>query len=135
MKRLLPLIAMLFILVGCKENYEKAVDKYIQENFNDPASYECVELSKPQEYTTILYAMDVLKEKAKAEGWSADSIFNKTMELRPYLEANGEDPEKVLLRFVEHTYRVNNGFGAKELHKEKWYLNDDLTKVMSIDPL
>ena len=122
------------MLVGCKENYEKAVDNYIQENFNDPSSYERVELSKPQEITTVLYAMELVREKGKAEGWSADSIFNKTMEIRPYLEAKGDDPDKVILRYVEHTYRANNRYGSKVLHKEKWYLNDDLTKVTSVDP-
>lgn len=134
MKKILPFIAILISLVSCKENYEKAVDDYVNENFNDPSSYECVELGKPQEYTVILYAMDMLKAKATAEGWSGDSLFNKTLELRPYLEAQGDDPDKVIFRFVEHTYRANNAMGAKVLHNEKWYLNDDLTKITRIEP-
>lgn len=135
MRKVLPLIAVFIMLVGCKENYEKAVDNYIQEHFNDPSSYECVELGKPQQLTVILYAMEQVRTIGEAEGWSADSIFNKIMELRPYLEAKGDDPDKVLFRYVEHTYRAKNAMGAKILHKEKWYLNDDLTNVTRIDSL
>lgn len=125
---------MAICLTACQKPYEKAVKDYINETFNDPSSYECVELSKPQEYTVILYAMEKVREHGKAEGWSADSIFKKTMELRPYFEGHGDDPDKVLFRYVNHTYRANNALGAKVLKKEKWYLNEDLTKVINTEP-
>ncbi len=135
MKKLIPILAIAALLSACQKPHEKAVNDYINANFDDPSSYERVKLSNPQEYTVALYYMEQVRARGKAEGWSADSIFNKTMEIRPYLEKEGEDPDMVLSHFVEHTYRVNNKYGSKELHKEKWYLNDDLSQVTSIDPI
>lgn len=129
-------VMCLFILAcvcACQKPYEKAIDEYVNANFNDPSSYECVELGKPQELTTIRYAMEQVKTKAKAEGWSADSLFKKTTELRPYLKEHGNNPDEVLLRYCEHTYRATNAFGANVLHKEKWYFNEDYTKVTNIE--
>lgn len=134
MKKLIAILVLGIALTACQESYKKAVDDYVKQNFNDPESYECVELGQPQEYTIVLYAMEQVRAKGRAEGWSADSIFNKTMEIRPYFESLGSNPDSVLFRFVEHTYRANNAMGAKVLHKEKWYLNDDLTAITRIEP-
>lgn len=132
--RAIPIIGLLLCLCSCQEQHEKAIEDYIQKNFNDPQSYECVEIGKVQEETVILYAMEQVRARGKAEGWTADSIFNKTMELRPFLEEQGEDPDKVLFRYVDHTYRANNALGAKMLHNERWYFNEDLTSVVRIEP-
>lgn len=132
--RSILIIGLMLCLCSCQEQHEKAIEDYIQKNFNDPQSYECVEIGKVQEETVILYAMDQVRARGKAEGWTADSIFNKTMELRPFLEEQGEDPDKVLFRYVDHTYRANNALGAKMLHNERWYFNEDLTSVVRIEP-
>lgn len=134
MRKILTIIAMAILLSACQKPYEKAVENYVKESFNDPNSYECVELGKPQECTVVLYAMEQVRAKGEAEGWTPDSIFNKTMELRPYLIEHGDDPDAVLFRYISHTYRANNAMGAKVLRKEKWYLNDDLTKVIRTEP-
>lgn len=129
-------VIFLFVLAcmcACQKPYEKAINEYVKENFNDPSSYEYVELGEPKNLTVIDYSMAVLKAKAAKENWSADSIFKKTTELRPFLEKQGRNPDEVLLRYCEHTYRATNAFGAKVLHKEKWYFNEDYTKVTSID--
>lgn len=121
------------LLCACQKPYEKAVKDYIQEHFNDPESYECVELSEPKAITLFDYYVRSVREKAQKEDWPFDSICDKIGKIRPFLEEQGEDPNKVLLRYVEHTYRANNRLGGKLLKKEKWYLNDDLTEVISID--
>ncbi len=131
--RSILIIGLMLCLCSCQEQHEKAIEDYIQKNFNDPQSYECVEIGKVQEETVILYAMEQVRARGKAEGWTADSIFNKTMELRPFLEEQGEDPDKVLFRYVDHTYRANNALGAKMLHNERWYFNEDLTSVVRIE--
>lgn len=135
MRKAWCLLALALSLVSCQKPHEKAVSDYIEMNFNDPKSYELIELGTPQQYTTVTYCMEQVRAKGKAEGWSADSIFNKTMEVRPYLIEQGCDPDKVMYRFVEHTYRANNENGAKILHKERWYLNEDLSSVINIEPL
>ncbi len=133
MKYTFAIIFALFCLCSCKEEYEKAVDNYIKENFNDPKSYECVELGKPKEITLYDYSVEVLKETAKEQNWSSDSIWSKLGGLRDFLESKGNNPDKVLLRYVEHTYRANNRVGAKVLFREKWYLNEDMTKITSTE--
>ena len=133
MKKVVLGLLMAMCLCACQKPYEKAVKKYIEENFNDPSSYECVELSEPVEYTAILLAYDRVEEVGKAEGWSADSIFNKKMELRPYFEKQKINPNEVLFRYCTHTYRAANSFGAKVLHKEKWFFNKDYTSVLRVE--
>lgn len=132
--RAVLIIGALLFLCSCQEPYEKAVKQYVQDNFYDPSSYECVELSDVQEMTVIVYGMEKVRERGKQEGWSADSIDNKMLGLRPFFIEQGDDPDKVLFRYVDHKYRANNAMGAKTLHKERWYLNDDLTSVIKTEP-
>lgn len=128
---MLPLVALMY---SCQKPYEKAVHTYIQENFNDPDSYECVELSEPKEITVFDYCCMEVKARGEREGWTSDSVLTMIGGLRPFLEERGDDPDKILLRYVDHTYRANNKVGAKTLYKEEWYLNEDMTEVTSIEP-
>lgn len=134
MRKLFFIIPFITLLSSCQKPYEKAIDKYIHDNFNDPESYECIEISEPKKITVLDYCVLEVKERGKKEGWTSDSILTKIGELRPFLEEKGNDPDKVLLLYVDHTYRANNKVGAKTLYKEEWYLSDDMTEVTSIEP-
>lgn len=133
MKNLFILLFSMLLLFACKKPYEEAVENYIKENFNDPSSYECVKLSEPQNVTLFDFAIASIREKGEKNGWCSDTIWSKIGQYREYLQEQGEDPHKVLLRYVEHTYRANNKVGAKILVREKWYLNEDMTEVTSVE--
>lgn len=124
----------LLCLCSCKQSHEKAIDEYIQNNFNDPSSYECVKLGKVQNETLILHALEMLREQSKENGWSDEYVSEKRKALRPYMVSKGWDPDSVIFRYVDHSYRANNAVGAKILHHERWYLNEDLSTVIRIEP-
>jgi len=130
MRNILTIIAMAILLSACQKPYEKAVEEYINANFNDPSSYERVELSEPVAYTGIQYAKDELLKQAREEGWPADTTIIRASRLRDKLISNGLNPDTILWNTVEHTYRATNSMGAKILKKEKWILNEDCTEVM-----
>ena len=135
MKQLLTALLVLLTLSACQKPYEKAVNDYVQEKFNNPDSYECVELSKPVEYTVRLGVLDETFKKGKEAGLPTDTILAIIDRTLSQLEKEGTDINHVLYRYVEHTYRADNAFGAKAIFKERWFLSKDLTSVYRTEPI
>ena len=121
-------LLVVLLLVSCQEPYEKAVIDYIQENFNDPGSYECVDLSKPQVFTPTTMYMEYL------DGIPSDSIAPRLEAFRKEMEEKGSDPDVILYYTLEHKYRSANENGALMLHEETWYLSEDQTRIFNIEP-
>ena len=46
MRKVLYLLAIL-ALTGCKEKYERVIDRYLEDHLKDPSSYQNVEIGKP----------------------------------------------------------------------------------------
>lgn len=135
MRAAVVVIGMMLCLCSCQQSpQEKAVEEYIQNNFNDPSSYERVKLSKVQNETLIFHALEMLWAQKKENGWSDDYVAEKQKGLRSFMESKGWNPDSVIYRYVDHSYRSNNALGAKILHHERWYLNEDLTTVVRIEP-
>lgn len=134
MKQLLTSLLVLLTLYACQKPYEKAVNDYVQKKFNNPDSYECVELSEPVEYTVRLGVVEETIKKGKEAGLPNDTILAYIDRTLLYLEKEGTDINHVLYRYVEHTYRADNTFGVKTLFKERWFLSNDLTTVYCTEP-
>lgn len=122
--KVLPIFGLLVCLCSCQEPYEKAVTDYINKEMDDPASYERIELSKPQIFSPTTMFMSELSVPS-------DSIAGAIQNFRKNFDG---DPDQVLYYTLEHEYRIKNSEGGKEHHNEIWFLSEDQTSIFKIEP-
>lgn len=122
--RAIPIIGLLLCLCSCQEPYEKAVTDYINKEMDNPASYERIELSKPQVFSPTTMFMSDLSVPC-------DSVAGAIRKFRNTYEG---DPDRVLYYTLEHEYRAKDSQGNLEHHKEIWYLSEDQTRIFNIEP-
>lgn len=122
--RATPIIGLLLCLCSCQEPYEKAVTDYINKEMDNPASYERIELSKPQVFSPTTMFMSDLSVPS-------DSIAGAIQNFRKNFDG---DPDQVLYYTMEHEYRIINSQGGKEHRNEIWYLSEDQTRIFNIEP-
>lgn len=83
MRKVLYLLAIL-ALTGCKEKYERVIDRYLEDHLKDPSSYQNVEIGKPGIITPMSKAFVETVSRAKAGEFPMDSVNAKLAQIKAY---------------------------------------------------
>ena len=128
MRKVLYLLAIL-ALTGCKEKYERVIDRYLEDHLKDPSSYQNVEIGKPGIITPISKAFVETVSRAKAGEFPMDSVNAKLAQIKAYYISQGINPYDTLGWSVSHRYRAKNSFGATELVEVEYTFDKNLERI------
>lgn len=156
MKKIIALFGLSVLFACTKENpIEKSISEYVQTNLKDPSSYEKISIKV---LDTITVGDEIKKEKAgyKKIIMDYEQVNNKLKQgaqsevIKAYMKDNNnlidsynkkiadrcKDSVSTETMFykVDHNYRANNSFGAKELYKDV-ILIDKNYKIYSSHPI
>ena len=130
MKKPTLIILLAVLLVGCKPSYEKAIDKYLNDNLKDPSSYECIELGEPGIITPMSIAFVECVRRANAGEFPHDSVNSKLDQIKIMFEQNGTNPYDTLGWEVNHKYRAKNSYGALEIEEVSYIFDKELKEIV-----
>lgn len=128
MRKILYLLAIL-ALTGCKEKYERVIDRYLEDHLKDPSSYQNVEIGKPGIITPMSKAFVETVRRAKAGEFPMDSVNAKLAQIKEYYISQGINPYDTLGWSVSHRYRTKNSFGATELVEVEYTFDKNLERI------
>ncbi|QQT43347.1 Uncharacterised protein [Sphingobacterium multivorum] len=133
MRKVILLISVLGLLFSCnKSNEQKAKDlvtEYIKKNANDPDSYESIEWGSLKGDSTNFYKTDeyrYLRSKIDANVDSFEVISSRIDSLDKTFN------KEFLGYFIQHKFRIKNGFNAKILEYKYFTINKDLDSIMEV---
>ena len=136
-KYILIAVASLALAACSKPQYQKTIELYLQTNLHDPKSYENVEMDTPKKVTLMTQMLEQWNDDRAAgkPTFSPDSLsFYIELWARTFKDL-GEDPYEVIGWEVDHSYRANNGFGAKVLTHVRYTLNPEQTEIKKVKNL
>lgn len=148
---LISAIAAAAMLTSCSKSNEEiardTIEAYLEENLNDPSSYEFVKMDsisdewinsieETSEYITDSYDLQSKKETAEIyksfDKAKYDELTKEAEELAARLEKQKKDFKPVHIgKFVNLKFRGKNALGVKILQEYRFKLSDDLKKVES----
>lgn len=137
MIKIAVLAAASILFLGCKStDEEKAksfIQKYIKENANDPDSYEPIEFGELDTFMmSVIFSKDyedVFQDYDAAPDGSRhkDDAYHELIRLKLEPSLN---PKCFVIR---HKFRSKNGFGAKVLAENDFFINSSMDSVLYID--
>ena len=131
MRKVLYLLAIL-ALTGCKEKYERVIDRYLEDHLKDPSSYQNVEIGKPGIITPMSKAFVETVSRAKAGEFPMDSVNAKLAQIKAYYISQGINPYDTLGWSVSHRYRAKNSFGATDLYDVVYVFDKDMNRITDV---
>ncbi|MDK7762534.1 hypothetical protein QP580_03570 [Prevotella bivia] len=133
----LSLLLLGLTLSSCKEDNqakaERLVNEYLQENLNDPSSYECIKMGKLGKITPMIVALVSIEKGCKERGYPNDSINILLERFKLMQEKAGKDPYSTMGWELSHKYRAKNAFGGYIITKCKYILDKDITHIESVE--
>lgn len=134
MKKILFILAVV-VFASCirKEQYEVAIDRYLQEHLKDPDSYQNVELGEPKKITPMTMALTETLKRAKAGEFPYDSLSSKLVEIQAYFKSQGTSPYEILGWEVHHKYRAKNSFGAMNLEEVTYIFDKSQKEILRVE--
>ena len=134
MKKIL-FILLVVVFASCirKEQYEVAIDRYLQEHLKDPDSYQNVELGEPKKITPMTMVLTEALKRAKAGEFPYDSISSKLEEAKAFFKSQGTSPYETLGWDVHHKYRAKNSFGAMNLEEVTYIFDKSQKEILRVE--
>lgn len=129
MRKVLVMIFALLALTGCKEKHERLIDEYLEAHLKDPASYQNIEIGKPDLITPMSMAIAECLERKKAGLFSLDTINVFLDHWKHHLESAGINPHDTLGWEVSHRYRAKNSFGATDIVEVVYTFDKGMDKI------
>lgn len=130
------MIAMSFALGACTKTPEQRaqamIEDYMQENLNDPASFELVEYSNLANRTPMERAFVLITNECIAKHQS-DSIDAYLQRFKDSYTKQGKDPYEVLNKEMSCKYRANNAYGAKVIQEQMFVFDTDVTHIVAVE--
>lgn len=121
---------------GCKQTpqdkAEAIIEAYLQENLNDPASYESVSMGKLERVSTEEYAWRACQREAAAHGLPADTVFGMMKQFNE-MHAGENIKGDTLFWELQHTYRAKNAYGAVMKHTYVFKFDKHLENIVATD--
>ena len=112
------LIVLAFISVNDLEKVKEKAEEYLNQNLNDPSSYEFVSLEHVHDITqedNLNYRIDYFTDRN-------ESIAEDLKKLKNDL---GEDVTKVACKAYEFNFRAKNEYGALILNKTRLFVSNE----------
>lgn len=132
MRKVLVMILALLALTGCKEKHERLIDEYLEAHLKDPASYQNIEIGKPDLITPMSMAIAECLERKKAGLFSLDTINVFLDHWKHTLESAGINPYDTLGWEVSHRYRAKNSFGAIDLYDVVYVFDKSMNRITDV---
>lgn len=130
------MIAMSFALGACTKTPEQRaqamIEDYMQENLNDPASFELVEYGNLAVRTPMSQAFVTITNECIARHIT-DSIDVYLARFRENRQKQGKDPYEVIAREMTCKYRANNSYGAKILKEQTFVFDPEVTNIVTVE--
>lgn len=128
-------VACLF-LCSCANSQERKaqalIEEYMQNNLNDPASFELVEYGNlanrtPMERAFVLITNECIKKH------KSDSIDVYLQRFKDNYTKQGKDPYEVIGKEMSCKYRANNAYGAKILNEQTFVFDPQLNEIVNVE--